>query len=169
MRARAVALILLFAVCMAAPVYAAEEERYGYLKISDIEIRLDNGTAVINVNYNVDDSTKFIFFLFGKQDLRNKLLKILNYDDAQMQHINLSNAEFTVSGASFSYGDGIYWYPAHQFNVVIPNLTVVSPQTTRNFSMVKEFPGGIGYFTPTGSPPPVLPDGIEPLVTTSAQ
>jgi hypothetical protein len=154
MRARAVALLFVVLICIVAPVFAAEEDRYGYLKVSDIDVRLDNGTALIHVNYTVDDSTRFIFFLFGKQDLKNKLLKILNYDDAQMKQINLSSAEFIVDQASFSYGDGIYWYPAHDFNVVIPNLTVRSPQVTRNFSMVREFPGGIGYFGRTASPPP---------------
>lgn len=153
MRARAVALLLLILFCAVAPVFAAEEERYGYLKISEVDVRLDNGTALIHVNYTVDEGTRFIFFLFGKQDLRNKLLKILNYNDARMNHIDLSNAEFTVDEASFSYGDGIYWYPAHTFNVVIPNLTVRSPQVTRNFSMVREFPEGIGYFARNEIPP----------------
>lgn len=146
MRARAVALIFLILTCVVAPVCAADDERYGYLKISDINVNLDNGTANIRVNYTVDEGTRFIFFLFGKQDLKNKLFKILNYDDARIKKIDLSSAEFSVDDASFSYGDGIYWYPAHAFNVVIPNLTISSPQVTRNFSMVKEFPGGIGYF-----------------------
>ena len=147
MQARFVAILLLFSVLLVAPVFAAEEDRYGYIKVSEVDVSLDNGTALIHVNYTVDDSTKFIFFLFGKQDLKNKLLKILNYDDARMRRIDLSGAEFTVNEAAYSYGDGIYWYPAHTFNVVIPNLTVRSPQVTRNFSMVREFPSGIGYFS----------------------
>ncbi len=154
MQVRTAALLFVVLICIVAPVFAAEEDRYGYLKVSDIQIQLDNGTAVIHVNYTVDDSTRFIFFLFGKQDLKSKLLKILNYDDAQMKYINLSSAEFTVDQASYSYGDGIYWYPAHTFNVVIPNLTVMSPQVTKNFIMVKEFPGGIGYFSNEGAAPP---------------
>lgn len=153
MRARAIAMLFLISLCIVAPVIAAENERYGYLKISDITVQLDNGTALIDVNYSVDEGTRFIFFLFGKQDLKNKLLKILNYDDARISYINLSNAEFTVDQASYSYGDGIYWYPAHDFNVVIPNLTIKSPQVTRNFTMVKQFPGGIGYFGQDTSPP----------------
>ena len=154
MRARAIALLFVVLICIVAPVFAAEEDRYGYLKVSDVDVQLDNGTAHIHVNYTVDDSTRFIFFLFGKQDLKNKLLKILNYDDAQMKQINLSSAEFTVDQASYSYGNGIYWYPEHTFNVYIPNLTVSSPQATKNFIMVNKFPGGIGYFGPDVSPPP---------------
>lgn len=152
MRARAIALIILLLIGVVAPVLAADDERYGYLKISEVNVNLDNGTANIRVNYTVDEGTRFIFFIFGKQDLKNKLLKILNYNDAKMKNIDLTSAEFTVDDASVSYGDGIYWYPSHAFNVVIPNLTVKSPQVTRNFSMVKEFPEGIGYFAQ--SPPP---------------
>ena len=163
MRARAIAVLFLVSLCIVAPVLAVEEERYGYLKVSDITIQLENGTALIHVNYTVDEGTRFIFFLFGKQDLRNKLLKILNYDDAHMSHIDLSNAEFTVDQASYSYGDGIYWYPAHDFNVVIPNLTVRSPQVTRNFTMVKQFPGGIGYFGHAPSPPAPPQDEITEI------
>lgn len=147
MRARAVTVLLVLSILLVAPVFAAEEDRYGYLKVSEVDVELDNGTALIHVNYTVDEGTRFIFFLFGKQDLKNKLLKILNYDDAKMRRIDLSGAEFTVDEAAYSYGDGIYWYPAHSFNVVIPTLTVKSPQVTRNFSMVREFPSGIGYFS----------------------
>jgi hypothetical protein len=74
------------------------------------------------------------------------LYHILNYEGAQMRRINLNNAEFLVSDAAFSYGKGIYWYPAHEFNVVIPYLTVTSPQVTKTFFMTNTFPDGIGYF-----------------------
>jgi hypothetical protein len=146
MQARAITLLILLCISIVAPAYAANEDRYSYIQVSDIAVKLDNGTALIHVNYTVDEGTRFIFFVFGKQDLKTKLLKILNYDDAHMSHIDLSSADFTVDNASYSYGEGIYWYPSHDFNVVIPNLSIQSPQTMRNFSMVKAFPGGIGYF-----------------------
>jgi hypothetical protein len=95
----------------------------------------------------VDEGTRFIFFILGKQDLKNKLMKILNYEDARMNRIDLSSADFTVEDAALSYGKGIYWYPSHEFNIVIPTLSVKTPQVTRNFTMTKEFPSGIGYFT----------------------
>jgi len=156
MRSRAIALIVLLSLCIASPVMAANEERYGYITVQDVNIQLDNGTAFIHVNYSVDEGTRFIFFLFGKQDLKNKLMKILNYDDAQIKRIDLSSAEFTVPSAAFSYGNGIYWYPSHEFNVAIPVLMVQTPQATRNFTMAKEFPGGMGYFSnprSSGLPP----------------
>ena len=166
MRAGAIVLLILLSLAIASPVMAANEDRYGYIKVDDVAIQLDNGTAAIHVNYTVDEGTRFIFFLFGKQDLRNKLLKILNYSDAQMKHIDLSSAEFTVKSASYSVGDGVFWYPSHEFNVAIPKLIVQSPQAIREFSNAKEFPAGMGYFATT--PPPPLsgePDNGAPEIS----
>ncbi len=147
MRARAAALLCLFCIgLIIVPAIAANDERYGYITVDSVKIQLENDTAHVDVHYAVDEGTRLIFFLLGKQDLKNKLLKILNYDDAQMQHINLSDAEFVVNDAAYSYGNGIYWYPAHQFNVAIPKLTVVTPQVVRNYTNTNLFPDGMGYF-----------------------
>jgi hypothetical protein len=155
MRAYAVVLLILFTLSMAVPVMAANADRYSYITVHDVQIKLNNGSADIHVNYKVDEGTRFIFFILGKQDLKNKLMKILNYQDAQMNRIDLSSADFTVEDAALSYGNGIFWYPSHDFNVVIPVLSVKTPQATRNFTMTKQFPGGMGYFTTTaqGNPP----------------
>lgn len=146
MRAIAIAIgIFLIAGC-AIQAAAAEEERYGYITIEDVTIHLENDTAVINVDYSVDEGTRIIFFMLGKQDLKNKLFHILNYPDAHMRKIDLNNAEFYLDNASYSYGKGIYWYPSHEFNVVVPSLTIISPQVTKTYSMTNHFPEGIGYF-----------------------
>ena len=146
MRAQAIALFFVILLGIATPVMAADDVRYGYIKIQDVTVQLKNDTAVINVHYTVDEGTRIIFFLLGKQDLKNKLNHILNYEGAQMRRIDLSSAEFIVDGASYSYGQGVYWYPSHSFNVVIPSLTIHSPQITRTFAMTDVFPDGIGYF-----------------------
>jgi hypothetical protein len=158
MRACALAVLMLLLMGFAAPALAASEDRYSYITMEDVQIRLDNGTAVIHVNYSVDEGTRFIFFLLGKQDLKNKLLKILNYEDAKIQRIDLSSADFTVYNASYSYENGVYWYPSHDFNVVIPSLTVQSPQATRTFINKSQFPGGMGFFAERN---PQLPIGRE--------
>ncbi|MDD1697763.1 MAG: hypothetical protein LUQ36_05330 [Methanoregula sp.] len=150
MRAYAVVLLIILTISMAVPVMAANADRYSYITVYDVQIKLNNGSADIHVNYKVDEGTRFIFFILGKQDLKNKLMKILNYQDAQLNRIDLSSADFTVEEAALSYGNGIFWYPSHDFNVVIPELSVKTPQATRNFTMTKQFPGGMGYFTTTG-------------------
>lgn len=158
MRAYAIVLLFILIASIAVPVLAVNEERYSYITIQDVQIRLDNGSAVIHVNYKVDEGTRFIFFLLGKQDLKNKLMKILNYDDARMNRIDLSSADFTVDDAALSYGNGIYWYPSHDFNIAIPLLSVKSPQATRNFTMTRVFPSGMGYFAAETR---VLPNEIK--------
>ncbi|HET6580688.1 MAG TPA: hypothetical protein VFG36_02300 [Methanoregula sp.] len=157
MRAYAVVLLILLAASLVVPVLAAREERYSYITIQDVQIKLDNGSAVIHVNYKVDEGTRFIFFLLGKQDLKNKLMKILNYDDAKIKRIDLSSADLTVEEAALSYGNGIYWYPSHDFNIAIPQLSVSSPQATKNFTMTREFPSGMGYFSTEPRTDPVDP------------
>ena len=94
------ALLIVFILCLVTPALAANEDRYGYIKVQDVTVRLDNGTAAIHVNYAVDEGTRFIFFLLGKQDLKKKLLKILNYDDAQITRIDLSSADFKTTAAA---------------------------------------------------------------------
>ena len=163
MRACAVMLFLILSACLMAPVLAAGDERYGYITVEEVQIQLENGTATIHVDYSVDEGTRFIFFLFGKQDLKNKLMTILNYRDARMKRIDLSSADFEVVEAAHSYGNGVFWYPAHDFNIVIPSLSVRSPQAMKNFTQTSRFPGGMGYFTdgqpappPEGEPRPVI-------------
>ena len=169
MRACAVVLLILILLSCTAPALAAGDDRYSYITVEDVQIRLDNGTAIIHVNYSVDEGTRFIFFLLGKQDLKNKLLKILNYDDAKIQRIDLSSADFTVYNASYSYGKGIYWYPSHDFNVVIPSLSVQSPQTTRTFYNTDTIPGGDGFFCGTGTEPVTLPGNDGDRINTINQ
>jgi len=159
MRAPALAVLTLLVISCTAPALAANEDRYSYITVEDVQIQLDNGTAVVHVNYSVDEGTRFIFFLLGKQDLKNKLLKILNYDDARVQRIDLSSADLIVYNASLSYGKGVYWYPSHKFNVVIPLLTIQSPQATRKFINQTEFPEGMGFFAETGTPAPQVQAG----------
>jgi len=175
MRVRAAALLCFFCIgLIIAPAIAANDERYGYITVDSVQIQLENDTALVDVHYSVDEGTRLIFFLLGKQDLKNKLLKILNYDDAQMRHIDLSEADFVVNGAAYSYGNGIYWYPSHQFNVVVPKLTVVTPQVVRNYTNTNLFPEGMGYFQtgfvngtsqrmslPHSPPPEIEPASLE--------
>jgi hypothetical protein len=165
MRARAAALLCILCIgLIIAPAIAANDERYGYITVDSVQIQLQNDTALIDVHYSVDEGTRLIFFLLGKQDLKNKLLKILNYDDAQIQHIDLSEAQLVVDGAAYSYGDGIYWYPTHQFNVIIPKLSVESPQVVRNYTNTNLFPDGMGYFStmPVNSTGAQVPLSVSP-------
>jgi len=146
MRVRAIAVLCLIIMCMAMPVLAANDERYSYIKINDMTINLEKDQANIKVNYTIDPGTQLIVYLLGKQDLKNKLLKVLNYEDATVKNVEMNSAEILINDISYDYGKGIYWFPEHEFNVVIPNLRVVSPQVSREYRNTKKFSDGMGFF-----------------------
>jgi hypothetical protein len=146
MKTRAIAVLCIIFISMAVPVLAANDERYSYITINDMTINLDKGQANIKVNYSIDTGTQLIVYLLGKQDLKNKLLKVLNYEDATVKNVEMNSAEIQVNDISYDYGKGIYWFPEHEFNVLIPNLKVVSPQVTREYHNTKKFADGMGFF-----------------------
>lgn len=149
MRVYFIALTLLLITAVCGPVMAAgEDAKYSYITVRDVHIELNKNQALIHVNYVLDDGTQLIVLLLGKQDIKNKLLKILNYEDAKVSNIEMTHADLVLDGISYTYGRGIYWFPSHKFNVVIPDLKVSSPQVTREYKMTSEFPNGMGYFSP---------------------
>jgi len=88
-----------------------------------------------------------IVILLGTQDIKNKILKILNYDDAHVKNVDFESAEVLVPDVAYDYGRGVYWFPDHMFNVVIPYLKVNTPQVSREYYVTNEFPNGMGYFS----------------------
>lgn len=146
MRGIAIAVLAVFLVSVATPVLAVNNEKYGYITIENVDISLEKGKANINVNYSLDEPTRVIVLLLGKQDLKNKMLKILNFDDATVKTIDMNSAELVVEDVSYNYGRGIYWFPDHQFNVMVPTLRITTPQLSREFTFTSEIPNGIGYF-----------------------
>jgi hypothetical protein len=146
MRIRAIAVLCIIIIGTAMPVLAANDDRYSYITINDMTINLEKDQANIKVNYSIDTGTQLIVYLLGKQDLKNKLLKVLNYDDVTVKNVDMNNAEIVINDISYDYGKGIYWFPEHEFNVVIPNLRVVSPQVTREYHNTKTFSEGMGFF-----------------------
>jgi hypothetical protein len=140
-------LILVVLICaLAAPAMAVEDQRYSYITVHSMEISVENNRAVITINYTLDEGIRVLVLLLGKSDLKSKLLKMVNYDNAYFIEVGLDRAVLVVDNASDDYGGGIYWFPSHSFNVVLPALRVRTPQTIREYTMTREFDGGIGHF-----------------------
>jgi len=146
MRGIATAIIFVCILSCMLPVLAVNEEKYGYITIENVDITLERGVANIDVQYTLDEPTRLIVFLLGKQDLKNRILKVLNYDDAEVVQIEMDRANLIVEDVSYNYGRGIYWFPSHQFNVIIPSLRITTPQISREFCSTNMIPNGIGYF-----------------------
>lgn len=145
MKGCAIAVCIIFLAAAVIPASAAND-KYGYITIESVDINLDGPKATITVDYTLDEPTRVIVLLLGKQDLKNRLLTVLNYDDAEVKSIDLNRAELVVDDVSYSYGRGVYWFPEHVFNVIVPTLRVTTPQVVREYSSVEGIPNGIGYF-----------------------
>jgi hypothetical protein len=146
MKGWAIAVCLIFLAALTVPALATNTDKYGYITIEAVDISLDGGKANINVKYTLDEPTRVIVLLLGKQDLKNRLLTVLNYEDAEVKSLDLNSAELVVDDVSYSYGRGVYWFPSHTFNVLIPTLRITTPQVSREYEGVNEIPNGIGYF-----------------------
>ena len=146
MKRLAVGMVLLLVAALIAPAVAAGEERYSYITVKDVTVRLEKADAVVTMNYTIDDGIGFLVLLLGKSDLRQKALEVLNFNNATVQYLDLERIEVRVKDASNDYGQGSYWFPAHGFGVVVPSLTVISPQDVKHYENVNEFPDGLGYF-----------------------
>jgi hypothetical protein len=141
-----IAMCLIFLAVLVVPALATSTDKYGYITIEAVDITMDEGKANINVQYTLDEPTRVIVLLLGKQDLKNRLLTVLNYEDAEVKDIDLNSAELVVDDVSYSYGKGVYWLPSHTFNVLIPTLRITTPQVSREYADINEIPNGIGYF-----------------------
>ena len=141
-----VGIVLVLVSALVAPAFAAGEERYSYITVKDVTVQLEKEDAVITMNYTIDSGIGFLVILLGKSDLKQKALDILNFNDTIVQRLDLEHIEVRVKGVSDDYGQGSYWFPAHRFGVVVPSLTIITPQDIRCYENVREFPDGLGYF-----------------------
>jgi hypothetical protein len=146
MKRVALILLVMCIAAMALPAMAAEDDKYSYITVREVEINVEDEQAIVNIDYSLDEGIRLLVMLLGKNDLKNKILKIVNYDGARIEDITLERAVVVVDNAAQNYGDGSYWLPEHTFSVTVPTLRVSTPQTVRHFNMTKEFPRGIGFF-----------------------
>jgi hypothetical protein len=141
-----VGLVLMLVFALVAPAVAAGEERYSYITVEDVTIRLEKADAVVTMNYTIDGGIGFLVLLLGKSDLKQKVLNILDFENAEVQRLDLKHAEVRVKNISNDYGKGLYWLPAHRFGVVVPSLTIITSQDVKHYENVSDFPDGLDYF-----------------------
>jgi hypothetical protein len=140
---------LLLLVCGAV---AAEPNRYSYLTFDRVAINLSGTQATVVADYEVDAGIAPLVAIFGRGDLLQKIERVTGFENARVVSLSLDRAELVVDDASMDYGEGSYWFPAHTFGVILPALTVSSPQATRQFNQTDTFPRGMGYFGPSVTP-----------------
>lgn len=131
---------------------AAETNRYSYLTVDRVAINLSGTEATVVVDYRVDPGIAPLVAIFGRGDLHQKVRRVLGFEDGRVVAMSLDRAELVVEKASMDYGEGSYWFPAHTFGVVVPSLTVSSPQSTRQLVQTDTFSRGMGYFGFSATP-----------------
>jgi hypothetical protein len=130
------------------------QNHYGYITVRSINMTLDGTDAEIALTYEIDPWMSFLVFLFGKQDLKDRLLKIINYPEANpareqvitYKYVDNTRAVIDITNAALSYGDNSYWYSAHAFRVEVPEFIIQTPSGDRNYTNIREMDRGFGFF-----------------------
>jgi hypothetical protein len=146
MRCLSLAMALLLLGGLALPVVAADPGRLGYVSFEEVRIRFTGTDARVEVDYTLDPGVHLMIILFGTGDLQRKVERALNFPSAEYGEVGPGHAVFIVEGAAESYGDGTYWFPAHEFGVAFPRVVVEAPGYSRSFSAARAIPGGLGFF-----------------------
>lgn len=136
------------------PVMLNGENNYGYLHVNSVQINLKNTDADIIVTYEIDPWISFLVSVFGIDDLKKRVLGLLQYPDAgytnqviTFQYLDVKRAVLHITNASLDNQDNSYWYRVHTFGCTIPNLYfLISDSDVRSFTNVREMSRGIGYF-----------------------
>jgi hypothetical protein len=131
---------------------AAETNRYSYLSVDRVSINLSGTQATVVAEYRVDPGIAPLVAIFGRGDLHQKVRRVLGFEDGRVVSLGMERAELVVEKASMDYGEGSYWFPAHTFGVVVPSLTVSSPQSSRQLTQTDTFLRGMGYFGVSSTP-----------------
>lgn len=150
-------LICLVLICsVAVPALAADEvnNKYGYLNIDSITFVLTGTNAEVTIDYTIDPWIEFFVFLFGKEDLKIRVLAVANYPEigrdqiVTFKSVDTDKTVITVSNAVMDYGDGsTYWFYQHEFGTTIPTLTfITSEESEKVFHNVKRMDKGFGFF-----------------------
>lgn len=128
---------------------------YGYITVNSVGVDLTKGVdAEFTINYSIDPWIAFLVFLLGKQDLKNRLVKIINCpasgnaepQEITFQYVDNEKAIISISNVGMNYGDNTYWYPEHQFAVTIPELVFHAPRFDKSFNNTNLVQKGFGYY-----------------------
>ena len=126
---------------------------YAYLKVQSVSYSLKNLEADITVVYSIEPWLSVLVFLFGKQDLKNRIQGLIQYPESgynqevTFQYIGTDKAVLHVTNVAVDNQDNSYWLKPHSFGCTIPLLTfVISDTDIKTFTNVKDMAKGLGYF-----------------------
>ncbi|HJJ30750.1 MAG TPA: hypothetical protein O0X97_00705 [Methanocorpusculum sp.] len=135
------------------PIITTNDNNYGYLHINTVQFTLKNTDADVIVTYDIDPWLSALVYIFGKDDLRKRVLGALQYPEEgynqviTFKYLDTGRAVLHITNAALDNQDNSYWFRAHTFGCTIPSLRfIISDSDVREYTNVKEMSKGIGYF-----------------------
>lgn len=147
LRMRVSLVVLLGLLLVSVPqTFASEIESGGYLTVNSVDISLKPGYADVHVTYSLEDAFRFLVLVLGENDMRSRLLAQLNFSNASVLMMNYTDADIRIYDIQTVYGDGLYWFPAHEFNINIPDVVIRTNQSCEEYENISRLENGIVYF-----------------------
>lgn len=115
-----------FIAIIALTISPAMCENYFYVK--DINMRLDEGNAIFEINYTLETFTKFYVIALGCKYIEPDLISVLgNFHNVTTISANPDSASLMASGAG-EYNSGYYLFESRPLGIKVDKLTVVYPE-----------------------------------------
>lgn len=135
------------------PIVTTDDNNYGYLHIHSVQFTMKNTDADIIMTYDIDPWLSTLVYIFGKDDLRVRVLGALQYPEegynqiVTFKYLDTGRAVLHITNAAMDNQDNSYWFRAHTFGCTIPSLRfVISESDVKDQTNVKEMSKGFGYF-----------------------
>lgn len=126
--------------------YATATESEGYLEVQSVAISLLPGYADVHVEYVLEDAFRVLAFMFGENDIKNRLLQKLAFTNVSIISMNYTAADLRVYDVQPVYGDGLYWFPAHTFGCEIPEVVISTNLSCERFENISTLENGVVYY-----------------------
>ncbi|MDO5844641.1 MAG: hypothetical protein Q4Q53_05825 [Methanocorpusculum sp.] len=127
--------------------------KYGYLNINSMDFVLMGTSGEVTITYTIDSWIELLVFLFGKENMKERVLSVLNYPDSgrtqevKFRYIDSNKAILSVSNVVMDNTDGSYWFYQHEFGTTIPIITFhTSASDVKTYTNTKSMERGFGYF-----------------------
>ncbi|MFB3766323.1 MAG: hypothetical protein ACE14P_13890 [Methanotrichaceae archaeon] len=115
-----------FIVIVAFTICPAMGENYFYVK--DMNMRLDEGNAIFEINYTLEMFTKFYVIALGCKYIEPDLISVLGYfNNVSTIRADPDSAAMIASGAG-KYNSGYYLFESRPLGIKVDKLTVVYPE-----------------------------------------
>ncbi|HQB99792.1 MAG TPA: hypothetical protein PKX11_04480 [Methanospirillum sp.] len=126
--------------------FAATTDSEGYLRVESVTISLMPGYADVHTEYTLEDAFRVLAFMFGENDIKSRLLQKLAFSNVSVVSMNFTAADLKVYDVQPVYGDGLYWFPAHSFGCVIPEVVISTNLSTERYENIASLENGVVYY-----------------------